>query len=129
MDKWFVVILGTLVAALYIPPIVAPSGNRQLARKILADPKILRCFGAAMVAIGVCALLLGNNTDVHHWILFVGGIVETLFGIILLAFPSFLVSVTQIRVLASKSLKAWIVRGVLKFGLGVAIALWGVIYF
>jgi len=127
MDKWFVILLGVLVASLYVPPIVMPARNRELARKVVANPNILRRFGYAMVAIGILAMLLSNKSDLHHRILFVGGIIETLAGIILLTRPAFFVS--QIQFLFSKSLKVWITRGVLKFTLGVAIALWGVICF
>ena len=127
MDKWFVILLGILVAALYVPPIVMPARNRELARKIMTTPNILRRFGFAMVAVGILAVLLGNNSDLHHRILLVGGIVETVAGLIMLTRPTFFVS--KMQFVFSKSLKVWITRGLLKFTLGLAIALWGVICF
>lgn len=127
MDKWFVILLGALVASLYVPPIVMPAKNRELARKVIANPKILHRFGFAMVAIGIMAMLLSGKPDLHHRILLVGGVIETLAGIVLLTRPAFFVS--QLQFVSSKPLMIWIIRGMLKFTLGVAIALWGIIFF
>ena len=127
MDKLFVILLGIFVATLYVPPIVMPARNRELAHRIMTTPSILRRFGFAMVAVGLLAMLLGNNSDLHHRILLVGGIVETGAGIIMLIRPAFFVS--KMQFVFSKSLKVWIARGWLKFTLGVAIALWGVTCF
>ena len=127
MDKWFVILLGVLVASLYVPPIVMPARHRELARKLITKPNILRRFAFAMVAIGILAILLSNKPDFHHRILFVGGIIETLAGIILLTRPGFFVS--QIQFVISKSLKVWIIRGVLKFTLGLLLIWWGIVFF
>ena len=124
MDKWFVMLLGAVVACLYIPPIAVPARHRDLARKILAKPHVLRRFGFAMVVIGIVAILLSNNSDLHHRVLFVGGIIETLAGAILLTRPEILVLPTQS--LISGPLWAWVIRGVAKFALGITICVWGI---
>ena len=127
MDKLFVILLGVIVAALYVPPIVMPARSRELAHKIMTTPSILRRFGFAMVAVGILAMLLGNNSDLHHRILLMGGFVETLAGLIMLIRPVYFVS--QMQLVFSKSLKVWVTRGLLKFAFGVAIVLWGVTCF
>ena len=126
MDKWFVILFGVLVASLYVPPIVMPARHRELARSLLTK-KFLRRFSVAPVAVGIFAILVSNNSDLHHRILFVLGVIEILTGIYLLALPGLIIS--QFQFLCSKSLKVWIVRGVLKFTLGLIIILWGIIFF
>ena len=126
MAKGFVILLGVLVASLYIPPIVAPARHRELARR-LATKSFIRRFSPVLMAIGIMAIIISDNSDLHHRILFFFGIYETLGGLYLLTFPGFAAS--QIQSLLSKSLKVWIVRGVLKFTLGLLMITWGVFFF
>ncbi len=70
MDKWFFILLGILVASLYVPPIVMPARHREYARS-LATKKFLRRFSVLPVAIGIFAILVSNNSDLHHRMLFV----------------------------------------------------------
>ena len=127
MAKWFVILLGVLVASLYVPPIVTPARHRELARR-LATKSFIRRFSPALLAIGIFAILVSyNNSGLHHRILFVFGIYETLGGLYLLTFPGFAAS--QIQFLISKSLKVWILRGVLKFILGILFIMWGIFFF
>ncbi len=127
MAKWFVILLGVLVASLYVPPIVMPARHRELARR-LATKSFIRRFSPVLMAIGIFAMLVSyNKTDLHHRILFVFGIYETLGGIYLLILPS--LAASQIQFLLSKSLNVWIVRGVLKFTLGLLFIIWGVFFF
>ncbi len=126
MDKWFVILLGILVASLYVPPIVMPARHREYARSLLTT-KFLRRFSLAPVAVGIFAILVSNKSDLHHRILFVIGVVEILTGIYLLTLPGLIVS--QFQFLYSKSLKVWIARGVFKFTLGLLFILWGLFFF
>ncbi len=126
MDKWFVILFGVLVASLYVPPIVIPSRHRELARSLLTKT-FLRRFSVAPMAIGIVAILLSNDSDLHHRMLFVLGVIEILTGIYLLTFPDLIIS--QFQFLCSKSLKVWVARGVLKFTLGLLFILWGVFLF
>jgi len=79
------------------------------------------------VAIGIFAILVSNNSDLHHRLLFVLGVIEILLAIYLFTLPGLIIS--QFQFLYSKSLKVWIARGVLKFTLGVLIMLWGIVFF
>ncbi len=127
MDKWFAILLGVLVASLYVPAMVIPVRHRELCRR-LNTKSFYRRFSPVMISVGIIALLVSNNSDIPHRILFVFGIIETLGGIFcLLIFPSYAVS--QVQFLLSKSLTVWIVRGVLKFTLGLLFILWGILYF
>ena len=126
MDKWFVILFGILVASLYVPPIVVPAKHRELARSRLTK-KFLRRFSVAPVAIGILAMNFSNNSDLHHRMLFVLGVIEVLTGIYLLTLPGVIIS--QFQFLCSKSLKVWIARGVFKFTLGLLFILWGLFYF
>ena len=126
LDKWFVILFGTLVASLYVPPIVMPARHRELARR-LATKKFLRRFSIVPAAIGIFSILVSNNSDLHHRLLFVLGVIEILLAIYLFTLPGLIIS--QFQFLYSKSLKVWIARGVLKFTLGVLIMLWGIIFF
>ena len=126
MDKWFAILLGVLVASLYVPPMVIPVRHRELCRR-LNTKTFYRRFSPAPVIVGILAILVSNNSDLHHRILFVFGVVELLLGIYLLTLPA--LAVSQIQVLLSKSLVVWIVRGVLKFTLGLLFILWGMLYF
>ena len=98
MDKWFVILLGALVAVLYVPPIVMPARHRELAQQIIKKPKVLGRFGFAMIAIGILAILLSNKPDLHHRILLAGGIIETVGGILLLTFPAFFVKKKRVGI-------------------------------
>ncbi len=126
MDKWFVILLGILIASLYVPPIVMPARHRELARSLLTK-KFLRRFSVAPVAVGIFAILVSNNADLHHRVLFVLGVIEILTGIYLLTLPGLIIS--QFQFLCSKSLIVWVVRGVFKFMLGLLIIIWGLFYF
>ena len=126
MDKWFVILLGILVASLYVPPIVMPARHREYARG-LATKKFLRRFSILPLAIGILAILVSNNSDLHHRILFVLGVVEILLGVYLLTSPA--LAESQVRSLCAKSLKFWVVRGVCKFTLGLLFIIWGVFFF
>ena len=126
MDKWFVILLGILIASLYVPPIVMPARHREFARSLLTK-KFLRCFSVAPVAVGIFAILVSNNSDLHHRILFVFGVIEILTGIYLLTLPGLIIS--QFKFLCSKSLKVWIARGVFKFSLGLLFIFWGIFFF
>ena len=126
MAKWFVILLGLLIASLYVPPIVIPVRHRELARR-LATKSFIRRFSPVLMAIGIFAILVSDNSDIHHRILFVFGIYETLGGIYLLTFPGFAAS--QIQFLISKSLNLWIVRGILKCAIGLLMITWGVLFF
>jgi len=79
------------------------------------------------VAVGIFAILVSNNSDLHHRILFVVGVIEILTGIYLLTLPGLIIS--QFQFLFSKSLKVWIARGVFKFTLGLLFILWGLFFF
>ena len=70
MDKWFTVLLGVLVASLYVPPIVIPVRHRELCRR-LNTKAFYRRFSPAPVIVGILAILVSNNSDLHHRILFV----------------------------------------------------------
>ncbi len=126
MDKWFVILLGILVASLYVPPIVMPARHRELARRLVTK-SFLRRFSLAPVAVGIFAILVSNKSDLHHRVLFVIGVIEILTGIYLLTLPGLIVS--QFQFLYSKSLKVWIARGVFKFTLGLLFILWGLFFF
>ncbi len=91
LDKWFIILLGVLVSSLYVPPIVMPARHRELARSLLTK-KFLRRFSVAPVAVGIFAILVSNNSDLHHRMLFVFGIIEILTGIYLLTLPGHSVS-------------------------------------
>ena len=82
MAKGFVILLGVLVASLYIPPIVAPARHRELARR-LATKSFIRRFSPVLMAIGIMAIIISDNSDLHHRILFFFGIYETLGGLYL----------------------------------------------
>lgn len=126
MDKWFVILFGVLVASLYVPPIVIPARHREYARRV-ATQRFMRRFSVVPAALGVVAILLSNNSDLHHRLVFVLGVIEIVTGAYLLVFPAHAVS--QVEFLCSKSLKVWIARGVLKFGLGLIFITWGVFCF
>lgn len=126
MDKWFVILFGILVASLYIPPIVMPARHREYARS-LATKKFLRRFSVLPVAIGIVAILVSNNSDLHHRMLFVLGVIEVLLGIYLLTLPA--LAVSQVQWMCSKSLRWWATRGVLKCALGLLFIVWGLFYF
>ena len=126
MDKWFVILLGILVASLYVPPMVMPVRHRELARRLLTK-KFLRRFSVAPVAVGIFAILVSNNSDLHHRLLFVLGVIEILLGLYLLTLPALIIS--QVQWLCSKSLKVWIARGVFKFTLGLGFIMWGLFFF
>lgn len=126
MDKWFVILLGILVASLYVPPMVMPARHRELARRLLTK-KFLRRFSVAPVAVGIFAILVSNNSDLHHRLLFVLGVIEILLGFYLLTLPALIIS--QVQWLCSKSLKVWIARGVFKFTLGLGFIMWGLFFF
>lgn len=125
MDKWFVILLGVLVASLYVPPIVTPARHRELCRGFTKS--FFRRFSPAPVAVGILAILVSNNSDLHHRMLFVFGVIEILLGIYLLTLPAH--SVSQVQFPSSKPLAVWIVRGVLKFTLGLLFIFWGLFYF
>ncbi len=126
MDQWFVIGLGLLVAALYVPSIVMPARHRELAKRLAMNAK-LRPFGLAMMAVGIAALLLGNQSDVHHRILFAFGIIEIASGMLMLGYPAFFES--KVQWLCSKPIWYWIARGTLKFAFAVVIVGWGIVYF
>ena len=125
MDKWFVILLGVLVASLYVPPIVIPARHRELCRGFTTS--FFRRFSPAPVAVGIFAILVSNNSDLHHRILFVFGVIEILLGIYLLTLPAHAMS--QVQFLCSKSLIVWIIRGVFKFTLGLLFIIWGIFCF
>jgi uncharacterized membrane protein HdeD (DUF308 family) len=125
MDKWFVILLGILIASLYVPPIVMPARHRELARRL--STKFMRRFGVVPMAIGIFAILVSNQSDLHHRMLLVLGVVEILLGIYLLTLPG--LAVSQVQWLCSKSLKFWVARGVFKFTLGLGFILWGLFFF
>ena len=126
MDKWFVILLGLLVISVHLPSIVAPARYREWTRR-LATKSFIRRFSPVLMAIGIFAILVSDNSDIHHRILFVFGIYETLGGLYLLAFPGFAAS--QIQFLISKSLNIWILRGIIKCTIGILIITWGVLFF
>ena len=126
MDKWFVILLGILVASLYVPPIVMPARHQEYSRS-LATKKFFRRFSVLPLAIGIFAILVSNNSDLHHRLLFVLGVIEVILGIYLLTLPA--LAASQVQSLCAKSLRFWVVRGVFKFALGLLFILWGIIFF
>jgi len=105
---------------------VMPARHRELARSLLTK-KFLRRFSVAPVAVGIFAILVSDNSDLHHRLLFVLGVIEILLGLYLLTLPALVIS--QIQWLCSKSLKIWVARGVFKFTLGLGFIFWGVFFF
>ena len=126
MDKWFVILLGLLVISVHLPAIVAPARYHEWARR-LATKSFFRRFSLAPIAIGIMAILVSDQSDIHHQILFAIGLIETIAGICFLILPSLALPLLQF--LLSKSLNIWILRGIIKCTIGILIITWGVLSF
>jgi len=123
MEKIYLITLGTAVFILHISGVVAPKWNRELGRQFMAKHSNVRGIGFVILAFGICALLVSNLKDLSGQLLFVFGVVETLGGLFLSVYPA--KGVARFKPMFAKSIKIWVLRGIVKCLCALGFIYWG----
>ena len=126
MAKYYLITLGTLVFALHIPGVVVPVWHRELGRRFMAKPSNIRQIGLLILVVGICAVLVSDLMNLSGQLLFAFGVLETLGGLYIAAFPA--KAAARFEPLFSRSIKVWIGRGIAKCACGLAFVVWGAFF-